>query len=108
MEEILFNEIQKFGTWIIWPYSLTFVMLTFVINQIIKSKTVLPKLQPKIPTWLRSLIIGFCLAFVFFFLNGIYTTTEVLRYVISMVFSMFVLWDGLRKYFIKKTGKDPS
>jgi uncharacterized membrane protein len=102
MEEILFDQIQKFGDWIIWPYALTFIMLTFVINQVVKSTVILPKIQPKMQTWLRSLIIGLGLGIVFFILNGVYTQTEVLRYLVSMVFSMFVLWDGLRKYMIKK------
>lgn len=102
MEDLLFNQIQKFGVWIVWSYVITFVMLTFVVNQIIKSTKILPSIKPKIPTWVRSLVIGLVLGAIFFFLNKVYTLDEVLRYFISMVFSMFVIYDGLRKYLIKK------
>ena len=86
---IVASEIQKFGALINWTFAFTFIMTSYVVNEISKRK-----LNSKMKTWLRSLITGVCLSALFFLLSRKYNLEEVTRYVVSMAFSMFVLWDG--------------
>jgi len=105
MEEQVINiigsEIQKFGDLINWTYVFTFLMTAYIINEIVKAK-----MKAVLRTWKRSLIVGLLVGAIFFCLSGKYTLAEVLRYVVSMIFSMFVMWDGLKKWV--KREKDGS
>jgi len=91
-------EIQKFGSFIIWPFVFTFLMVAYTAKKIIKTQTFKIKIK-FIQTWKVSIIIGVLLTLLFFLINKEYTFKEGLRYIISMAFTMFVMWDGLKKWF---------
>jgi len=100
--------LMQIGFFINWPYLITFMVLTWMINKIIKSRSILPKVKPKIKTIYRSMIVGFVLAIIFFFGNEEYTAREVLRYFVSMTLAQFVLWGGIKSVVptIAKNYKD--
>ena len=105
MEETIITEVQKFGALINWPFVFTFLMVAYTAKKIIQTKTFSSSMAPP-RTWKISFITGVFLIILFFALSEEYTLKEILRYIMSMAFTMFVMWDGLKKWaviFNKKT-----
>ena len=98
--DIIASEIQKFGSLINWTFSFTFIMTAYLVNEISKSQ-----FKAKVKTWIKSLSTGIILAALFFVLSKKYDLQEVIRYIVSIVFSMFILWDGLKKRIKKDANK---
>ena len=97
--EIILNGIQTFGDFINWPYLIVFIMIVWLLNQITGK---LPKKTYKNKvfnlTFLRTAGIGIILAVIFFSLSDYYERSEILRYLVSLFFAMFIIYDGLRKW----------
>jgi len=97
--------IQETMAFINWPFLFTFLITAWVINTVIKKRD---KRPIAIPTFWRSLMIGVGLALLFWSLMGDHTAKEILRYLCSVWFAMFVMWDGLKKWTKQMKRKLPE
>jgi hypothetical protein len=97
--DVVFNGIQTFGDFINWPYLIVFIMVVWLLNNVTGK---LPKKTYKHQvfnfTFLRTLGIGVLLAVIFYSLSDYYERSEILRYLVSLLFAMFIIYDGLRKW----------
>lgn len=76
-----------------WRFIFPFIILMGIINYAVKSKKVIVKISPKIPTVLRVVIIGIMYAIAYFFLMDYYKSDVKLHinnminaFLISMAF----------------------
>jgi len=92
---MLENGLQEFGQFIHWPFLFVFLAATWVINEVAKSGKAW---KPKLSTFWRSFMVGAGMILLFWSMSGEHTVEEVLRYICSMWFAMFIMWDGLKKW----------
>jgi len=97
MESLFLDRLQEFGDFINWAFLFIFMMVSWLVNEIFKSAHFVARVKHE--TFLRTMAVGLVLALIFFFLEGDLSGHEVLRYLCSMFFAMFIMWDGLKKWF---------
>lgn len=86
--------LNSIGAFLNWPFVIIFIISTYLVNKAVKSGKI--KFKIKLRTFARSIILGLAIAGLFFWLNGIHTGAEVLRYIVSLIVTSFVLWGGVK------------
>lgn len=97
MTDVVSSGIQEFGNFLNWPFLVTFVFLGIMLKEVLVFNY--PEKPKSIIVFLVVLFAGIALASIFFGLGEEYTLREVLRYLVTIFFTMLVIYDGIKKWW---------